>query len=69
LVSFPKRYRNVCPFVFDIATYQDDIKRLSFVTRKEHMKGNELMDNFNTSQFTVRMSRDTYTQLRSVMLS
>ena len=28
------------------------------------MKGNELMDNFNTSQFTVRMSRDTYTQLR-----
>ena len=22
------------------------------------------MDNFNTSQFTVRMSRDTYTQLR-----
>ena len=29
------------------------------------MKGNELMENFNTSQFTVRMSRDTYTQLRS----
>ena len=27
-------------------------------------QGNELMDNFNTSQFTVRMSRDTYTQLR-----
>jgi hypothetical protein len=33
------------------------------------MKGNELMDNFNTSQFTVRMSRDTYTQLRLVKLS
>eukprot|EP00090_Calanus_glacialis_P040049 TRINITY_DN6978_c0_g1_i1.p1 TRINITY_DN6978_c0_g1~~TRINITY_DN6978_c0_g1_i1.p1 ORF type:complete len:749 (-),score=253.58 TRINITY_DN6978_c0_g1_i1:122-2248(-) len=44
--------------------YQEDIKKLSFVTKKEHMKGNELMDNFNTSQFTVRMSRDTYTQLR-----
>ena len=44
--------------------YQDDIRRLSYVTRKEHMKGNELMDNFNTSQFTVRLSRDTYTQLR-----
>ena len=44
--------------------YQEDIKVLSFVTKKEHMKGNELMENFNTSQFTVRMSRDTYTQLR-----
>jgi len=44
--------------------YQDDIKKLSFVIKKDHMKGNELMDNFNTSQFTVRMSRDTYTQLR-----
>ncbi len=44
--------------------YQEDIKKLSFVTKREHMKGNELMDNFNTSQFTVRMSRDTYTQLR-----
>merc|ERR1711915_357487 len=31
---------------------------------QEDIKGNELMDNFNTSQFTVRMSRDTYTQLR-----
>lgn len=44
--------------------YQEDIKKLSYVTKKDHMKGNELMDNFNTSQFTVRMSRDTYTQLR-----
>lgn len=44
--------------------YQDDIKKLSYVRKREHMKGNELMDNFNTSQFTVRMSRDTYTQLR-----
>merc|ERR1711902_316396 len=35
-----------------------------FVNMKDHMKGNELMENFNTSQFTVRMSRDTYTQLR-----
>ena len=44
--------------------YQEDIKKLSFVTKKDHMKYNELMNNFNTSQFTVRMSRDTYTQLR-----
>ncbi len=28
------------------------------------MRGSELMENFRTSQFTVRMSRDTYTQLR-----
>ena len=28
------------------------------------MIGSELMENFQTSQFTVRMSRDTYSQLR-----
>merc|ERR1719362_25470 len=44
--------------------YQDDIKKLSYITKQEHMKGSELMENFRTSQFTVRMSRDTYTQLR-----
>jgi transcription initiation factor TFIID subunit 5 len=44
--------------------YQDDIKKLSYITRREHMRGSELMENFRTSQFTVRMSRDTYTQLR-----
>ncbi|GAB6019682.1 hypothetical protein CHUAL_001238 [Chamberlinius hualienensis] len=40
--------------------YQNDIDKLACVTKKEHMKGNELMDNFRSSQFTVRMSRDTY---------
>ena len=44
--------------------YQDDIKKLSYITKREHMGGSELMENFRTSQFTVRMSRDTYTQLR-----
>ena len=44
--------------------YQEDIKKLSYITKREHMKGSELMENFRTSQFTVRMSRDTYTQLR-----
>ena len=44
--------------------YQDDIKKLSYITKREHMRGSELMENFRTSQFTVRMSRDTYTQLR-----
>ena len=45
---------------------QEHIKNLSFVTKKNHMKGNELMENFNTSQFTVRMCYDTYTQLNQV---
>lgn len=44
--------------------YQEDIKKLSYITKREHMRGSELMENFRTSQFTVRMSRDTYTQLR-----
>ena len=46
--------------------YQDDIKKLSYITKREHMRGSELMENFRTSQFTVRMSRDTYTQLRQL---
>ncbi|GFR14714.1 transcription initiation factor TFIID subunit 5 [Trichonephila clavata] len=44
--------------------YQDDIKKLSFLTKKEHMKGNEFMDSFRSGQFTVRMSRDTYNFLK-----
>ncbi|TRY61713.1 hypothetical protein TCAL_04186 [Tigriopus californicus] len=44
--------------------FQEDIKKLSFISKKEHMAGSELMENFQTSQFTVRMSRDTYSQLR-----
>ena len=36
--------------------YQDDIKKLSYITKREHMRGSELMENFCTSQFTVRMS-------------
>lgn len=26
--------------------FQDDLKKLSFITRKEHMKGSDLMENF-----------------------
>lgn len=46
--------------------YESDIKKLSFITKKQHMIGSELMENFKTSQFTVRMSRDTYSQLRTL---
>ena len=51
---------NLSPLDF----WQEDIKKLSYITKREHMRGSELMENFRTSQFTVRMSRDTYTQLR-----
>ncbi|KAH6923244.1 hypothetical protein HPB50_025457 [Hyalomma asiaticum] len=44
--------------------YQEDVKRLGCLTKKEHMKGNEFMDNFRSGQFTVRMSRDTYNFLK-----
>lgn len=44
--------------------YLDDVKKLSCLTKKEHMKGNEFMDNFRSGQFTVRMSRDTYNFLK-----
>lgn len=44
--------------------YADDIQKLSYLTKKEHMKGNEFMDGFRSGQFTVRMSRDTYNFLK-----
>lgn len=44
--------------------YKEDIDKLACVTKREHMKGNELMDNFRSSHFTVRMSRDTYAFLK-----
>ena len=46
--------------------YQSDIHKLAYITKKQHMIGSELMENFQTSQFTVRMSRDTYGQLRQL---
>ncbi|XP_022195379.1 transcription initiation factor TFIID subunit 5 [Nilaparvata lugens] len=44
--------------------YQDDVKRLSQVTKKDHMKGNELTDTFKSNEFIIRMSRDTLTILK-----
>jgi transcription initiation factor TFIID subunit 5 len=44
--------------------YQEDIQKLSFVIKKEHMQGHELMDNFRTSKFVIRMSRESYTHLK-----
>ncbi|GLH04111.1 hypothetical protein R5R35_003384 [Gryllus longicercus] len=44
--------------------YQEDIKKLSYVTKKDHMKGNELTDTFKSSAFIIRMSRDTLSILK-----
>lgn len=45
------------------AYYQDDLKRLAMVTRRDHMNGNELTDTFKSNQFIIRMSRDTVSLL------
>ena len=46
--------------------YLDDIRKLAVVTKKEQMKGNELIDNFRSTQnlFTIRLSRDSYYYLK-----
>ncbi|XP_046385251.1 transcription initiation factor TFIID subunit 5 [Ischnura elegans] len=44
--------------------YEEDIKTLARVTKKEHMKGNELTDTFKSSEFIIRMSRDTLSLLK-----
>ncbi|XP_052079379.1 transcription initiation factor TFIID subunit 5-like isoform X2 [Mytilus californianus] len=44
--------------------YQDDLKQLSSVTKREHMRGNQLMDNFKASRFIIKMSRDSYNHLK-----
>ncbi|XP_074652274.1 transcription initiation factor TFIID subunit 5-like [Tubulanus polymorphus] len=44
--------------------YQEDIHKLSTVTKKQHMQGHELMDNFKTSKFVIRMSRESYSHLK-----
>ncbi|CAH0557206.1 unnamed protein product [Brassicogethes aeneus] len=44
--------------------YQDDLKKLSMVTRRDHMNVNELADTFKSNQFIIRMSRDTLSLLK-----
>ncbi|XP_075791666.1 transcription initiation factor TFIID subunit 5 isoform X2 [Pelodiscus sinensis] len=44
--------------------YQDDMRVLSSLTKKEHMKGNETMLDFRTSKFVLRISRDSYQLLK-----
>ncbi|XP_025832724.1 transcription initiation factor TFIID subunit 5 [Agrilus planipennis] len=44
--------------------YQEDLRKLALVIKKEHMNGNELIDTFKSNQFIIRMSRDTYSLLK-----
>ncbi|XP_032685738.1 transcription initiation factor TFIID subunit 5 isoform X1 [Odontomachus brunneus] len=44
--------------------YQDDLRRLSNVTKREQMAGNELTDTLKSNQFIIRMSRDTLSILK-----
>lgn len=44
--------------------YQDDIKRLSTVTKKIEMNGSDLADTFKSNEFIIRISRDTLSLLK-----
>ncbi|XP_034951063.1 transcription initiation factor TFIID subunit 5 isoform X2 [Chelonus insularis] len=44
--------------------YQNDLKRLSHMTKREQMAGNELTDTFKSNQFIIRISRDTLSILK-----
>ncbi|KAJ8668877.1 hypothetical protein QAD02_000136 [Eretmocerus hayati] len=44
--------------------YQEDFRKLTHVTKREQMAGNELADTFKTNQFVIRMSRDTLSILK-----
>lgn len=44
--------------------YQDDLKKLSFVIKKDHMKGNEIAETFSSNKFVIQISRDTSSLLK-----
>ncbi|TRY56201.1 hypothetical protein DNTS_002548 [Danionella cerebrum] len=44
--------------------YEDDLRILCSLTKKEHMKGNEVLLDFRTSRFVLRISRDSYQLLK-----
>ena len=58
-IRFFKKYSNDQEYY-----YQDDMTQLSTVTKAEHMTDNQLLQNFRTSKFVIRMSRDSYTHLK-----
>lgn len=44
--------------------YEEDLRILSSLTKKEHMRGNETLLDFRTSKFVLRISRDSYQLLK-----
>ncbi|XP_019215158.1 transcription initiation factor TFIID subunit 5 isoform X1 [Oreochromis niloticus] len=44
--------------------YEEDLRILSGLTKKEHMRGNETLLDFRTSKFVLRISRDSYQLLK-----
>ena len=44
--------------------YGDDLRILSSLSKKEHMRGNETLLDFRTSKFVLRISRDSYQLLK-----
>lgn len=44
--------------------HSEDLMKLSTMTKKEHMEGNELMMVFHSSEFVIKMSRDSYQMLK-----
>uniref|UniRef100_A0A673CD82 TFIID subunit TAF5 NTD2 domain-containing protein n=1 Tax=Sphaeramia orbicularis TaxID=375764 RepID=A0A673CD82_9TELE len=44
--------------------YEEDLRVLSSLTKKEHMRGNETLLDFRTSKFVLRISRDSYQLLK-----
>ncbi|CAG9812148.1 unnamed protein product [Chironomus riparius] len=44
--------------------YQEDIKRLSMITKRDQMSGNDLTDTFKSNEFIIRISRDTLSLLK-----
>lgn len=47
--------------------YQDDLTRLSIVTKKELVKGNEIAEIYSTNKFAVLLSRDSSSQLKKFL--
>ncbi|XP_077971928.1 transcription initiation factor TFIID subunit 5-like [Styela clava] len=44
--------------------HEEDLIKLSTMTKKEHMEGNELMRVFHSSEFVIKMSRDSFQMLK-----
>ncbi|KAJ7373053.1 Transcription initiation factor TFIID subunit 5 [Desmophyllum pertusum] len=44
--------------------HEEDLSKLSAITRREHMKSNELMGTLRSNKFVIRMSKDTYQVLK-----